>query len=157
MKRLCALRGAGRAGVLAVGVFDVLGLVKHDRGERHALVPLDVPAQESITGNDQAMCEDVSKALLAIRTVQHEHRQVRKKMRHLALPVPNKGRRADHQSCAGQRFDEGECLHRLSESHFIGKQGSLSAPSAFEQPCRTLDLIRSQLVLHCSQDGSWDV
>ena len=132
----------------------MLGLIEHHSGKCYSLVAFDITPQKGITRNYQTMGRDFSEALLTIRAIQRKHRQVRQKMRRLALPVPNKRRRTDHQRCARQSLNEGQRLHRLAKPHLIREQAALPASRPGQEPPCTIDLIGTQFFLHRPEPGA---
>ena len=159
-----AVLGLERSGglrALRTGIFDVLGLVEHDRVPRERLKKRSVLTEQGIVGHHHRVVGHlVCQGFLLrrpIAAVVHEHRKIGRKAVGLLLPVAYHRGGADHEARLAGRLGvfvfrgavrralplcgavvgalkEGEGLHRLAQPHVVSEACPKSPPFQKRKP-----------------------
>ena len=119
----------GGVGLLGCRVLDVLGFVQDQRPPGNGGEQFLVPAHCAVAGDDHLVTVGLlpeGVPLVAVRTVVHEHGEIRSEPGGLSLPVADHGGRADQQVGAVVallvvELQGGQCLDGFSQAHFLRK------------------------------------
>ena len=134
------LHRVGGFGVLAFGIFDVLGLVEDDRGEREVLVMRDVAAEQGVARHDEVVAGDLGEKFFPVRTAEGEDLEAGGESCRFASPVPDERGGADHKVRAWCGLEIREGLNGFAKAHVVRQKPGLAG----EQPRRAFDLIGTE-------------
>ena len=149
-----AAQAGGGSSHGGVGIFKLLGLVKHQPAPGQARQGGGIAAEHAIAGEQHAAGAEIlhlppqrCHRARPLRAVVQPHHQIRREALQLPPPVAQQGHRRHHQGGRRQRIGQqgGDQLGGFAQAHIVRQAGPQPQPAQKHQPAQAPLLVGPQL------------